>query len=59
MKVDIYWRRGGSQDMRRRANVRVKKMLSDYEAPPIDDGLKAELEAFVAKRKEELPDAWY
>ena len=29
------------------------------EAPPIDDALKGELEAFVAKRKEELPDAWY
>ena len=53
------WEEAGSQDMRRRANVRVKKMLSDYEAPPIDDGLKAELEAFVAKRKEALPDAWY
>ena len=45
--------------MRRRANVRVKKMLSDYEAPPMDDALKGELEAFVAKRKEKLPNAWY
>ncbi|MBS06731.1 MAG: hypothetical protein CMH09_06120 [Marinovum sp.] len=45
--------------MRRRANVRMKNMLSDYEAPPLDDALKDELEAFVTKRKEELPDAWY
>ena len=37
----------------------MKNMLSDYEAPPLDDALKDELEAFVTKRKEELPDAWY
>ena len=53
------WEEAGSQDMRRRANVRMKNMLSDYEAPPLDDALKDELEAFVTKRKEELPDAWY
>ena len=53
------WEEAGSQDMRRRANSRVKKMLSDYESPLIDDALKGELEASVAKRKEELPDAWY
>ena len=50
---------GGSTDMRRRAYDRWKLMLETYEAPPIDIALKQELDAFVAKRKEELPDAWY
>lgn len=53
------WEDGGSQDMRARANARVGQMLAAYQPPPIDDALKEELEAFVAKRKEVLPDAWY
>lgn len=53
------WEEGGSYDMRSRANARVRRMLDSYQAPPIDTALNEELEAFVAKRKEELPDAWY
>jgi trimethylamine--corrinoid protein Co-methyltransferase len=34
-------------------------MLKDYEAPPIEQETREALDAFVAKRKEELPDAWY
>lgn len=53
------WEEAGSQDMRARAHTRWKQMLNDYQAPPIDAALREELSAFVAKRKEELPDAWY
>ncbi len=53
------WEEQGSQDMRARANARVRQMLAEYQEPPIDAALKEELTAFVAKRKEELPDAWY
>ena len=53
------WEEGGSQDMRVRANKRVKKMLADYQQPPINSDTKEALEAFVTKRKEDLPDAWY
>ena len=53
------WEEAGSQDMRQRAHERVEKMLAEYQAPPIDSALKEELEAYVAKRKEELPVAWY
>ena len=53
------WEEAGAHDMRSRANARVKQMLLTYESPPIDEALKDELEAFVAKRKEDLPDAWY
>lgn len=45
--------------MRRRAYERWNEMLNQYEAPPIDVAKKDELAAYVAKRKEELPDAWY
>ena len=34
-------------------------MLKDYEAPPIEEAKREALEAYVAKRKEALPDAWY
>ena len=45
--------------MRQRAHARWTQMLKDYEAPPIDPAMREELTAFVAKRKETLPDAWY
>ena len=53
------WEEGGSFDMRKRAHGRWTQMLKEYEAPPMDGAIKEELTAFVAKRKEELPDAWY
>ena len=53
------WEEGGSKDMRRRAFERWNDMLNRYEKPPIDPAKEEELKAYVAKRKEELPDAWY
>ena len=53
------WQERGSNDMRQRANERWKQLLEEYQPPPIDVALKDALEAFVAKRKEEIPDAWY
>ncbi|MCP9482474.1 trimethylamine methyltransferase family protein [Shimia sp. CNT1-13L.2] len=53
------WEEGGSKDMRRRAYERWNEMLNHYEAPAIDEAKKEELAAYVAKRKEEIPDAWY
>ena len=53
------WEEGGARDMRRRAHARWTQMLRDYEPPPIDPGVREALEAYVARRKEELPDAWY
>ena len=53
------WEDAGSPDMRARANARVKKMLAEYQPPSIEDSTREALEAYVAKRKEELPDAWY
>ncbi|GAB5437267.1 trimethylamine methyltransferase family protein [Falsiruegeria mediterranea] len=53
------WEEGGSKDMRRRAYERWNAMLDAYEAPAMEQGLREELAAYVARRKEELPDAWY
>ncbi len=53
------WEETGSLDMRKRANAKWKQMLDQYEQPSMDEGTREALEAYVAKRKEELPDAWY
>lgn len=53
------WEEEGSKDMRARAYDRWNQMLNDYEKPPIDAAVEEELRAYVAKRKEEIPDAWY
>lgn len=45
--------------MRQRANARWKQMLNEYEPPALDPAKREALDAYVAKRKEELPDAWY
>ncbi len=53
------WEEAGSPDMRTRAHKKWNDMLKEYQAPPIDESTKDALKAFVTKRKEELPDAWY
>ncbi len=53
------WEEGGSNDMRMRAHKRWNDMLAQYEPPPIGEDTKEALEAYVARRKEEIPDAWY
>jgi trimethylamine--corrinoid protein Co-methyltransferase len=53
------WEEKGSKDMRHRAFDKWNKMLKEYEEPAIDPAKKEALQAYVAKRKEELPDAWY
>ncbi|MGI9386011.1 MAG: trimethylamine methyltransferase family protein, partial [Methyloligellaceae bacterium] len=47
------WEEAGSIQTPERANAIWKQILADFEAPPIDEGIKEELEAFVARRKEE------
>jgi trimethylamine--corrinoid protein Co-methyltransferase len=47
------WTEHGALDATRRANRIWKALLAEYEPPPIDRGIAEELEAFVARRKEE------
>lgn len=53
------WDEQGGIDMAMRANQRWKKLLSEYEAPPLDEGIDEGLKDFIAKRKEMMVDAWY
>jgi trimethylamine--corrinoid protein Co-methyltransferase len=48
------WQEGGSLDAARRANAIWKRLLADYEQPPLDPAIDEALKAYVAKRKEEL-----
>ena len=47
------WREAGSPDAYRRASDIVKRLLADYQPPPLDPAIKDELDAFVARRTEE------
>ncbi len=38
---------------------RWNQLLRDYQAPPLDVAKDEELQAYLAKRKAEIPDAWY
>ena len=53
------WEEAGAEDMRKRAFNRWKNMLQEYQPPPIEESTKEALEAFVARRKADMPDAWY
>ncbi|MYA86405.1 MAG: trimethylamine methyltransferase family protein [Acidimicrobiaceae bacterium] len=50
------WSEEGSLSAGQRANARWKQLLADYEPPPIDDAVDAELRDYVARRKAEMPD---
>jgi len=51
------WQEDGSLDAAQRANVIWKKMLAEYEAPPIDPGVDEGLLDFIARRKAAMPDS--
>ena len=53
------WMEEGSKDAATRANALWKKMLAEYEAPPIDPAIDEALRAFIEKRKASMPDAMY
>ncbi len=51
------WQEGGSLDAAHRANTLWKKLLADYQRPPLDPAVEEALTAFVARRKEEIARA--
>ncbi|WP_370207424.1 trimethylamine methyltransferase family protein [Pararhodobacter marinus] len=52
------WEEEGARDSSQLANVRVKKLLRDYQAPAIDPAIVEALQAFVDQRKASEPDAF-
>ncbi len=53
------WESGGAWDAAQRAFQRWKELLASYETPPMDSAVKEALDDFRARRKRELPEAWY
>ena len=47
------WAEDGRPDAYGKANRLYKQLLAEYEPPPMDPATREELEAFVARRKEE------
>ncbi len=47
------WTEAGAPDAARRANAIWKRLLAEFEAPPLDAAIREELEAYVARRKAE------
>ena len=50
------WNRLGARDATERAGELWRATLEEYEQPPLDDGIRAELEAYVTRRRAELGD---
>jgi trimethylamine---corrinoid protein Co-methyltransferase len=51
------WRDDGALDAAQRANAVWKRMLAEYEAPPIDPAIDEALLDFIARRKASMPDS--
>jgi trimethylamine---corrinoid protein Co-methyltransferase len=51
------WEAEGALDATNRANVIWKKMLAEYEPPPIDEAVDEELREWVERRKASFPDS--
>ena len=53
------WSENGSKTAAERANSHWKEMLEAYEAPPLDEAIDRELQAFMSEQKSSMPDEWY
>ena len=50
------WTRNGGKDAAERAGEIWRKTLDEYEEPPIDEAVRAQLQEFVVRRRAELGD---
>lgn len=48
------WAAAGRWDTARRSREKAKQLLKDYERPPMDEAVLAELDDFVARRRREI-----
>ena len=53
------WDQDGAKDAAARANAIWKKMLQDYEAPPLDPAIDEALQGYIERRKSEFEDRDY
>ncbi len=52
------WSEEGERDTQALATARVAKLLSQYEAPALDQGIREALDSYVAQKKEAAPAAF-
>lgn len=52
------WDEEGARDTQTLASERVKKLLGDYQAPALDEGIREALDEYVARKKAAEPDAF-
>ena len=52
------WDEEGARDTETLAAARVKKMLGDYQAPALDEGIRDALADYVARKKAAEPDSF-
>ena len=52
------WLESGSRDTASLASRRVRQLLSNYQPPAIDPGVKESIQEFIRRRKETLPDSF-
>ncbi len=52
------WSEEGARDTMALATARVKRQLDTYQQPPLDPGIAEALDAFVARKKASMPDAF-
>ena len=50
------WTRNGSKDTAARAGEVYRAKIDEYEAPPLDDAVREQLEDYVIRRRAELGD---
>jgi trimethylamine--corrinoid protein Co-methyltransferase len=51
------WESEGAKDTMQRANAIRKRMLADYEPPPIDEARDEELRDWIERKKASFPDS--
>jgi trimethylamine--corrinoid protein Co-methyltransferase len=53
------WHDEGERDANQRANARWRRLLQEYQPPPLDPAIDEALTEFVTKRKNQNPDMWH
>ena len=52
------WQEEGARDTQTLASDRVRKLLADYQAPPLDIARREALSDYIARKKSETPDSF-
>jgi trimethylamine--corrinoid protein Co-methyltransferase len=50
------WKKNGALDAAARANGKWRDLIADHVPPPLDDGVREELDEYVARRRPELAE---